>query len=1181
MTFPRIFTVVLVVLALMVGFSACRETPTQATPEVASTAVPTAATAVPTAATAVTEPASPTDVPPSNLQTTGVYISELLAGVPGSNATEFIELYNAGQEPVNLQGWSLWYLLNSGDDETLIIQWPETAVADIPGYGHYLLVHEGQDVGMVPDAFFAEPLFERRGGLILRDAAGQVVDSLGWGEDAPETAVSGQPAAIPEPGGSLERLPGGAQGNGMASGDNAADFVAATVPNPQNSGSEMTPLPADRLSITLQVPETITPGTEFGVTAVVENLSTATAVNTQVILPLPDYLEIAQLPADAAEMDGGIQWTIGDLAAGDSAQAEIMLRSPFTYIDMLLGGYFAAADGLPRTYGPVRQVAVAGGAIPIAAARTLIGSEVTIEGTATMYTGGYFAGTTGTKFYLEDDSGGIQVYVPGGMGLIDVAIGDQVRVKGGIEVYRDSLEIIPTLLPDDVEILAQAADDGRLPTPITILQNETDESAIGRLTVLEGTATRIDEFSFSYEIDLTDEAGNITLVYIEKETGATPELMELGQKYRITGISEFYSTVHQIKPRLQADISEIYPPVVLVDMSTATSALPGETVTVTIAVRNYTERPLTQTVIIAQAPDGSEPLTWSIDDVAAGGGRAEVQYNFTLPDDAAGSLTFPPAEAQFADQTEPAASEPFVTYVGTAVPIGAIQGTGDRSPYVAQTLTAEGVVTAVFPDLGGFWLQSAAADADPATSEGLFVLADAIPADLAVGDLVQVNGRVRESSGQTALVPAGETAVISLSSGNALPAPAAYDPPADPADALVYKEALEGMLVTVPGTAVIVAPTTQYGEYAYILQKWAINAVARIEDVGYLLFADDGSNVAHADAATLPYTVAKGDLIDDLTGPLAYTFDNYKIEPVITPTVTAAERPLPTFAPAGPDEITIATFNVENLFDAADPNPDSPPKPTPSQYEARLNKAAEAILALGAPTIIGLQEVENIGVLADLAAMAQLADYDYQPVLIEGFDSRGIDVGYLVRGDVASVDGFSSHPGPNELTSRPPLVLTTTVQLASGPQTITLINNHFLSLSAGEEATEPQRAAQAAWNVTLVEQILADDPLAQVVVLGDLNSFYQTLPLDTLQAGGLRHVFEFALAAGEELPYTYIFEGKTQALDHILLTEGLWERVTAVTPLHIDADYPLPDPADTSARHVSDHDPLVVRLSFP
>jgi predicted extracellular nuclease len=379
---------------------------------------------------------------------------------------------------------------------------------------------------------------------------------------------------------------------------------------------------------------------------------------------------------------------------------------------------------------------------------------------------------------------------------------------------------------------------------------------------------------------------------------------------------------------------------------------------------------------------------------------------------------------------------------------------------------------------------------------------------------------------------------------------------------------------------VIVAPTTQYGEYAFILQKWAISEVGRTEDVGYLLFADDGSNVAHADASTLPYMVTKGDLIDNLTGPLAYTFDNYKIEPVITPTVTVVERPLPTLAPPGPDEITIATFNVENLFDTAEPHPDDPPKPTRSQYETRLNKVAEAILALGAPTIIGLQEVENIGVLEDLAAMAQLAAYDYQPVLIEGFDSRGIDVGFLVRGDVASVDGFSSYPGPNDLTSRPPLALIVTVQLVSGPQTITVINNHFLALSAGEEATEPQRTAQAAWNVTLVEEILAADPAAHVVVLGDLNSFYQTLPMDTLQAGGLRHVFEFVEAAGEPLPYTYIFEGKTQALDHILLTEGLWERVTAVTALQINADYPLADPTDASARHVSDHNPLLVRLSF-
>ena len=1165
--FPGIFVAFLLVFLL----SACDQTP-------AATAVPPTVsppTAVPPTVTAVP---SPTPAPATG-QPGGVFISELLAGVPGSNGTEFIELYNAGQAAVDLRGWSLSYLLNSGDEETLLHEWDDTAVAEIPGFGHYLLVHDGQDVGVTPDATFTEPLFERRGGLILRNATGDVVDSLGWGENAPETAVAGQPAVVPEPGGSLERLPGGLQGNGVNSGDNAADFVATIQPNPQNSGSDMTPLPAEHLGIRLEAPATVEPGSEFTYTVTVENLAAGVASHVLVNLPVPDVLEVVQLPDNAVQQDGVIAWTVGDLAPGATAQAEFAFRSPYTYLDLFVGGYYAVADGLPRTYGPVQPLAIAGGAIPIAAARTLPGSTVTIEGTATMYTGGYFAGSTGTKFYLEDETGGIQVYVPGGMDLVNVNIGDRVRVTGGVEVYRDSLELVPTAVPDDVEILAAASGPGPTPLPITIAQNETDDSILGRLTVLEGTATRIDEFSFSYEIDLTDEAGNTTLVYIEKETGANPELMEIGQKYRITGISEFYSTVRQIKPRLQADISEIYPPVVLVDLEAAANVLPGETLTYTIAVRNYTEQPLTQVAITAQPPDGSAAVTWNEAEIPANGGRAEYQYTITAPEDAAGPLIAEPVSVQFAGQAEPVVSSPWVTYLGAGVPLGAIQGEGDRSPYVGQDVTAVGVVTAVFPDLGGFWLQSTTPDDNPATSEGLFVLTDAPPADLASGDLVQVNGRVRELSGQTALAPAGDTAVAILSAGNPLPDAVPYDPPADPAEALAYKEMREGMLVSVPGTAVVVAPTTQYGEYAFVLPRWGVTEVARTEDVGYLLLADDGSNVAHTDAATLPYTVAKGDQIANLTGPLAYTYDNYKIEPIITPTVTTVERPLPTFAPPGPDEITIATFNVENLFDTADPNPDDPPKPTPAQYEARLNKVAEAIVAMGAPTIIGLQEVENIGVLEDLAAMPQIAQYAYQPVLVEGFDSRGIDVGYLVRGDVATVDDFASRPGPNELTSRPPLVLTATVQLASGPQTITVINNHFLSLSAGEEATEPQRTAQAAWNVTLVDELLAANPAAQIVVLGDLNSFYQTLPIDTLQAGGLRHVFELT-PAGEPLPYTYIFEGKTQALDHILLTESLWGRVTAVSPLHIDADFPLPDPADLSARHVSDHDPLLVRLSF-
>jgi hypothetical protein len=111
-----------------------------------------------------------------------------------------------------------------------------------------------------------------------------------------------------------------------------------------------------------------------------------------------------------------------------------------------------------------------------------------------------------------------------------------------------------------------------------------------------------------------------------------------------------------------------------------------------------------------------------------------------------------------------------------------------------------------------------------------------------------------------------------------------------------------------------------------------------------------------------------------------------------------------------------------------------------------------------------------------------------------------------------------------------------------------------------------------------MEQIQAADPAAQFVVLGDLNSFYQTLPIDTLQEGGLRHVYEWFGDA--PLPYTYIFEGRTQTLDHILVSDALFEHLTTVQTVPIDADYPIPSPDDATARRVSDHDPLIAVFSF-
>ena len=66
----------------------------------------------------------------------------------------------------------------------------------------------------------------------------------------------------------------------------------------------------------------------------------------------------------------------------------------------------------------------------------------------------------------------------------------------------------------------------------------------------------------------------------------------------------------------------------------------------------------------------------------------------------------------------------------------------------------------------------------------------------------------------------------------------------------------------------------------------------------------------------------------------------------------------------------------------------------------------------------------------------------------------------------------------------------------------------------------------------------------------------------------------------DEDRYTYIFEGVSQTIDHILVTPTLWDRLIRVEVLHADADYPPPDPEDTSPERKSDHDPVVATFSL-
>ena len=1175
-------------LVLILSLTACTTETNTATPTqiVEPTSVP------------VEEP-EPTALPlPSGEP--AILISEVLTGVDGNNNLEFIELTNTSTTaPLDLKGWGLWYQIDAGQDESLIYRWTEHAL--IPPLGHYLLVRTGQDVAVPPDVQVDMNLIPQKGGLQLRATDGTPLDSLVWG-DGPADFTEGQPAPAMRNGFSLERAPGGDSGNFTDSDNNAADFALNQTPNPQFTGSPISPAPTEKLVVNLSAPATAEPGSTFDYTLSISNQTGQDVEGLTVQALIPLEIEIQSTPADVQVSDQAtfwglpqialthqvVLWTVGSLANGESASTSFTITAPWTVDVFTAASYSAQAENWSMpAFGPPVRVSVEGGVVPIGTLVDLVGAQLTIEGTATMPTGALYAGTGNVKFYLEDETGGVQVWVPEGEGAVGVGIGARVRVQGKLDLYQGALELI-TGDPSDVEILTPSTEGQPWPaTPVDTATALASSTLPGQLVQIEGLVTRNDEFSYSYEIDIVDGSGETLMLYVDKQTNINVEAIEPGQSYRATGVLEIYNTERELLPRIQADLERVYPPVLMLDISAPITVLSDEVFEVTLTATNYTPEPLTNVVITGTMPlqgaafdsvseggqvNGSN-IVWTIPDIPGEGGSASVSYRIR-PTRAEGYLTLQEYAATAAEWPDPAKGDPYFVFVGDTVPIWAIQGPGFRSPYILQSVTTKGIVTGVFPELGGFWIQETDTDTDPLTSSGLFISAGSTVAAPVPGDEVQISGIVRETSQQTQIWLSTPEDITTLSSGNPLPPAVELAPPPELDQALRYYEAIEGMFAQITGPALAVAPVTKYGEYVLVRSDAGVERLFQGQDElnGLAMTVDDGSDMVHMDASTYPYEVAAGDTVSGLVGPLAYTFGQYKIQPVTMPEVISTVTELPTLKPAGADEFNIMTWNAENLFDTRAPHPADPPMLKPAEYRLRLEKVANTIVAAGVPLIVGLQEVENIAVLEDIAAQEVLAGYDYQPLLIEGTDSRGIDVGYLIRGDRASFVELQQFNAPEGLTSRPPLLVQVEVETTNGPATVFVINNHFTSMSGGEEATEPRRNAQAAWNVEVLNQVLQEHPGAYVAIIGDLNSYYDSRPIETLRESGLNHVFEIIPA---EERYTYIYQGLSQTLDHILVTPSLFELLIRTEVLHVNADYPLPNPDDASPRHSSDHDPVV------
>ncbi|MEV5314217.1 endonuclease/exonuclease/phosphatase family protein [Streptomyces sp. NPDC052610] len=344
-----------------------------------------------------------------------------------------------------------------------------------------------------------------------------------------------------------------------------------------------------------------------------------------------------------------------------------------------------------------------------------------------------------------------------------------------------------------------------------------------------------------------------------------------------------------------------------------------------------------------------------------------------------------------------------------------IQGTTRTSPYAGKQVTdVAGIVTGVrtYGQSKGFWIQDPDPDADPATSEGVFVFTSSTPKGVAVGDAVTVSGTVSEyvpggtSSGNQAITEITRPTVTVVSSGNAVPAPVvvdgdsvpdAYTPQGDPAAngsvnglplrpseyALDYYESLEGMNVRVSDVRVVGA-TDPYTELWVTVKDdehdnrrgGTVYGSYTAQNTGRLQIQSLGKPADFPDANV-------GDTLTGATaGPLDYNqFGGYTLVANEIGALESGGLERETTRKQRNGELAVATYNVENL----DPSDDT--------FAAH---AAAIVNNLRSPDIVSLEEIQdnngatNDGTVAADRTVTELID----AIVAAGgprYDWRGID----------------------------------------------------------------------------------------------------------------------------------------------------------------------------------------------
>jgi uncharacterized repeat protein (TIGR01451 family) len=880
--------------------------------------------------------------------------------------------------------------------------------------------------------------------------------------------------------------------------------------------------------------------------------------------------------------------------------------------------------------------------VPIKTAREGANGEVFgIEGQVTYLPPTY----NGTSWGLQDGTGGITIYY---YPPTPVQLGDHVRLVATRGSYSGEEEMIAP-----VSFYANLG-PGPEVVPLPYSTGDVDQGlSEGWLVEVSGTAANVGTCSsFNYTFQVDDGTGEVD-IYVDGTTGIDVCAMGFrdGDFVRIVGFSTEYNGTYQIKPRSEDDVWR-QPTGFIVSKSAPANVLPGAAFTYTLEARNDTGATTTGIVMTDALPadvtiagisdggvdQGGNVVRWDVASLAAGVSVTRT-VTVTAPETAAVLLVNEDYYASASEWTTPTTGSPVYTLVNTeggVVPIHVIQGSGSASPLVDQSgIVIDGVVVGDFQGssgLRGFFVQEedTDADADPLTSEGIFVYDGSSPGvDVSVGDQVRVEGTVSEYYGLTEL---GSSSVITEGISAAVVTPASITLPLAAVDDL---EAFEGMAVSLT-QELHATEVYNLGHYGQVMltddgrlfnptQVVAPGAAAQaLQDENNLrvLLLDDGVSASYP--LPVPYlgdqgTLRLGDTLGGLSGALTMCGSSYCVEP--TSTVTFNRENPRTAAPEDTSgSIAVASFNVLNYFTTIDtgawicgPSGDMECRGADSALELERQRAkiVSALAAIDAD-VVGLMEIENNATSAAAADLVTglndllgAGTYDYINTGYIGTDAIQQALIYKPAtvtpvGAYAILD-TSVDPNFIDTANRP--VLAQTFEIVANGDQFTVAVNHLKSKGSDcNDLGDPDTGdGQGNCNLTRKAAAIAEvnwlaghptgslDPDA--LIIGDLNSYAMEDPMTAIKDAGYTDLqAEFV---GPDA-YTYVYNGQFGSLDQALSNSSLTPKVASTTIWHINSDEPpvldyntehkdAPDylPYSPDAYRASDHDPIVVRLSVP